>query len=167
MRVLGLVSLALVLLATSACYRLGSPPTLGETVRIEVVGNQGRMPRAQGYFVDATSRALVNRLGWRVSPTGTATLQVVLHEERIDAPAQDRRGISTSWSIRIEGTALLVARGGSLTGTFTGAGNATGLNTVQGEPEALKAAATQAADDLVSWLDAHAGEISADARARR
>ena len=59
------------------------------------------------------------------------------------------------------GTALLVARGGSLTSAFTGLGNATGLNSAQGgEAQALQAAAKAAADDLVSWLDANAGAIT-------
>ena len=99
----------------SGCYRLKNPPELGDAVRIEVVGNQGRMPRAQGYVVDAVSNALITRLGWRVRPNGTTRLQLSLHEEGIDAPGQDRQGISNSWSIRLSGTALLVARGGSIT----------------------------------------------------
>lgn len=156
MRWLGLVCM---MVALAGCYRLDSPPELGESVRIEVVGDQARLPRAQGYLVDAVGKALINRLGWRVSPNGTAALQLALHEERINAEAHDARGLSTSWSIRISGTALLVARGGSVLGTFSGVGNATGLNTPQGEPEALESAATQAADDLVSWLDANAGTL--------
>ena len=154
--VTGLLIAATVLL--SGCYRLANPPELGDAVRIEVVGNQGRMPRAQGYVVDAVSNALITRLGWRVRPNGTTRLQLSLHEEGIDAPGQDRQGISNSWSIRLSGTALLVARGGSITSTFSGLGNATGLNSAQGgEAQALQSAAKAAADDLVSWLDANAG----------
>jgi hypothetical protein len=152
----GIVSLALCLTALSGCYRLDSPPKLGETIRVEFVGNDARLVRSQGYVTDAVAKALVQRLGWQVTPNGTAKLQLVLREERIEASAQDSRGITNSWSIRLDGTALLVARGGSITGTFTGLGNSTGLSTSQGEPEALQAAATQAADDLVSWLDINA-----------
>ena len=149
----------------SGCYRLKNPPASGEAVRIEVVGNQGRMPRAQGYVVDAVSNALITRLGWRVRPDGTTRLQLSLREEEIDAPGKDRQGISNSWSIRLNGTALLVARGGSLTSTFTGLGNATGLNSTQGgEAQALQAAAKAAADDLVSWLDANAAAITEEVK---
>lgn len=150
----------------SGCYRLENPPELGEAVRIEVVGNHGRIPRAQGYVVDAVSNALITRLGWRVRPNGTTRLQLSLREEGIDAPGKDRLGISNSWSIRLDGSALLVTRGGSMTSTFTGLGNATGLNSEQGgEAQALQSAAKAAADDLVSWLDANAGAITMDLKA--
>lgn len=151
------------LMLLSGCYRLANPPELGEAIRVEVVGNNGRMPRAQGYVVDAISNALVTRLGWQVRPTGTARLQVTLKEESINAPGKDAHGITNSWNIRLNGTALLVARGGSMTTTFTGVGNATGLNSAQGgEAAALHAAAKAAADDLVSWLDSNAGTITAE-----
>ena len=155
-QLLGLTGLLACLTGLSGCYRLDSPPKLGETIRVEFVGNDSRLVRSQGYVTDAVAKALVQRLGWQVSPTGTAKLQLALREERINDTSQDSRGITNSWSIRLEGTALLVARSGSLTGTFTGLGNSTGLSTGQGEPEALQAAATQAADDLVSWLDVNA-----------
>ena len=151
-----LLSLVACLTAVSGCYRLESPPKLGETIRVEFVGNDARLVRSQGYVTDAVAKALVQRLGWQISPTGTAKLQLALREERINDNSQDSRGITNSWSIRIEGTALLVARGGSIMGTFTGLGNSTGLSTSQGESEALQAAATQSADDLVSWLDTNA-----------
>ena len=107
------------------------------------------------------SNDLITRLGWRVRPDGTTLLQLSLKEEDIDAPGKDRDGISNSWSIRLSGTALLVARGGSMTSTFTGLSNATGLNSEQGgEAQALQSAATAAADDLISWLDANAGTIT-------
>lgn len=145
--------------AVAGCYRLSGPPDLGETVRVEVVGNDGKLVRSQGYLTDAVAEALVKRLGWRVSPTGTAKLQLAIREERIKATAQDTRDVTEAWSVRLDGTALLVARGGSLTGTFTGVGNYTGLHSIQGEPEALKAAAIQAADDLASWLDVNAARV--------
>jgi hypothetical protein len=146
-------------LALTGCYRLASPPDVGEVVRLEIVGNHSHVVRAQGYFTDALAKALVARLGWRVSPAGTAKLQLTLSEEVIDPQSRDRRGVTNSWAIRLSGNALLVARGGSLTGTFTGVGNATGLVAIQGEPEALQAAASQAADDLVSWLDVRARDL--------
>ena len=157
--------LALALLAATAvaglagCYRLASPPGLGETVRLEIVGNKGRLVRSQGYLTDAVARALVQRLGWRVGPQGTATLQLAIAEEDISAHAHDRQDLTSSWTIRINGTMLLVARGGSLTGTFTGVGNTSGLASTQGEPEALQDAAEQAADDLVTFLDVRARDL--------
>ena len=150
-------------LTCNGCYRLANPPELGEAVRIEIVGNQGKLVRTQGYLTDAIAKGLVQRLGWRVSPNGTATLQLSIREEEIRANSQDRRDITNSWSIRIQGNALLVARGGSLIGTFTGVGNNTGLSTNPGEPEALQAAANQAADDLISWLDIQAKTLIAPA----
>ncbi len=160
MRLLALVAgLAAAAAALAGCYRLAAPPDLGETVRVEIVGNDGKLVRSQGYLTDAVAEALVKRLGWHVSPNGSAKLQLAIREERIKATAQDTRDVSDAWSVRIEGTALLVARGGSLTGTFTGLGNYTGLHSLQGEPEALQAAAIQAADDLVSWLDVNAVRV--------
>ncbi len=150
-------------LALGGCYRLANPPELGEAVRIEIVGNQGKLVRTQGYLTDAIAKGLVQRLGWRVSPNGTAKLQLTIREEEIRANSQDRRDITNSWAIRIQGNALLVARGGSLIGTFTGVGNSTGLSTNPGEPEALQAAAAQAADDLISWLDIRAKTVIAPA----
>jgi hypothetical protein len=152
-----------VLVLLSGCYRLANPPELGEAIRVEVVGNNGRMPRAQGYVVDAVSNALVTRLGWQVRPTGTSRLQLTLREETINAPGKDTHGVTNSWNIRINGSALLVARGGSMTTTFTGVGDATGLNSAQGgEAAALQAAAKAAANDLVAWLDSNAGAITAE-----
>jgi hypothetical protein len=165
MRGLICVAAVMALLALGGCYRLQSPPDLDETVRIEVVGDQARLVRSQAYLVDAIDRSLVERLGWRVSPTGTARLQIAIQEERIRANADDDRGVTNSWQIRVRGTALLVARGGSLTTTFSGVGNATSLAGIQGEPEALRAAATQAAEDLTGWLDVHASTLIAPSAA--
>lgn len=159
MKPFALVAASIAAAAIAGCYRLAGPPDLGEAVRVEVVGNDGKLVRSQGYLTDAVADALVKRLGWRVSPTGTAKLQLAIREEKIKATAQDTRDVTDAWSVRLDGTALLVARGGSLTGTFTGLGNYTGLHTIQGEPEALQAAAVQAADDLVSWLDANATRV--------
>ncbi len=151
--------LMVLMLLLSACYRLASPPDLGETVRLEVVSNKGKLVRSQGYLIDAVGQALLTRLGWRVGPNGTAVLKLVIDEETIDAGSHDTNAVTDSWVIRIHGNALLVARGGSLTGTFTGVGNATGLATSQGEPQALQAAARQAADDLATWLDVRARDL--------
>ena len=159
----GPFALLVMLVLLSGCYRLANPPELGEAIRVEVVGNNGRMPRAQGYVVDAVSNALVTRLGWQVRPTGTSRLQLTLREESINAPGKDTHGITNSWNIRINGNALLVARGGSMMTTFTGVGDATGLNSAQGgEAAALQAAAKAAANDLVAWLDSNAGAITAE-----
>ncbi len=148
------------ILTLSSCYRLGSPPTLGETVRLEVVSNKGKLVRSQGYLVDAVGKALLLQLGWHVGPTGTAVLTLMIDEEAIDAGSHNPDGVTDSWVIRIRGHALLVARGGSVTGSFTGVGNATGLATAQGEPQALQQAAQQAADDLTTWLDVRARELT-------
>ena len=150
---LGLASLL------SSCYRLASPPDLQQTVRLEIVSNKGKLVRSQGYLTDAVGQALVNRLGWRVGPHGSAVLKLVIDEESIEAGSHNTNNVTDSWVIRLHGNALLVARGGSLTGTFTGVGNATGLATTQGEPQALQAAALQAADDLVTWLDVRARDV--------
>lgn len=149
----------LMLVALTGCYRLESPPDLGETVRLEIVSNKGKLVRSQGYLTDAVGQALLTRLGWRVGPNGSAVLKLVIDEETIDAGSHNTNDVTDSWVIRINGNALLVARGGSLAGTFTGVGNATGLATSQGEPQALQAAARQAADDLVTWLDVRARDL--------
>lgn len=153
------VSVFVLGLLLNGCYRLASPPDLRETVRLEIVSNKGKLVRSQGYLTDAVGQALLIRLGWRVGPSGSAVLKLVIDEETIEAGSRNTTDVTDSWVIRIHGKALLVARGGSLTGTFTGVGNATGLATSEGEPQALQAAARQAADDLVTWLDVRARDV--------
>ena len=148
--------LALCLLTLAGCYRLASPPQINETVRIEVVSNQGRMVRSQAYLVEALTNAMVRELGWRVTPTGSAVLQISIAEEINGISAEDTRGVPSQWRARLRGQALLTWRGGSVAMDWTGEGTNQNLGD---EPEALAQAAKNAAASLVAWIDAKGDEI--------
>jgi hypothetical protein len=144
------LALAGLVLAGAGCYAVRGPPGIDEPVRVEVVHNLGRLPQAQAYLQSAVGDALVDRLGWRVSPNGSARLELDLLREQIDPAARDSRGITTRWVIRLRGKALLVSQKGNIMESFSGVGYATALTD---EDEALQVAAQNAAFTLTSWLE--------------
>ncbi len=147
------------LLAASAlagCYHVRQPPQIDEPVKVDVVANEARLVQAQGYLQRAIGDSLVNRLGWRVSPEGSARLEIAIADEHIDAASKDSRDITVRWSIRVTGTALLCSQKGNVVGTFSGVGYSSGL---VDENEALKAAAENAAFNLSSWLEVEVGKL--------
>ena len=144
------VALALVLMLLAGCYRVGRPAELGEPVRVVVVTNDARLVRAQAYLQAEVAEALEHRLGWRVSPTGSARLELGLAQEGLDSTAEDRRGIPARWSIALSGGALLISARGQTAGTYRGVGHASG---VADEPEALRQAARNAAAEIAVWLE--------------
>ncbi|HYE08320.1 MAG TPA: hypothetical protein VEL07_22590 [Planctomycetota bacterium] len=142
---------ALAAVAASGCrYGVAAPPRLGEDVRVVVIANDARLVRAQAALQAAVARALEERLGWRVSPTGTARLELAMAEERIDATGTDRGDVPARWSISLHGHALLRSRHGTELGDFVGTGYASGL---ADETEAIDNAAREAAIQLTSWLE--------------
>ena len=137
--------------AIAGCrYGIAAPPRLGEDVRVVVLANDARLVRAQAALQAAVARALEDRLGWRVQPTGTARLELMMAEERISATGTDRRDIPARWSISLHGHALLRSRHGTELGEFVGTGYASGL---ADEAEAIDNAAREAAAQLASWLE--------------
>ena len=137
-------------LAAAGCaYRLQSPVAIDEPIRIQVVTDQGRYPRAGIYLQEEVSDQLAVQTGWKVRPDGSARLDLSLEADRISASGDDNRGMPTRWRIVLHGTALLVTRRGTRTHQFTGNGYA---STREQEPAALRAAATDAATAIAAWL---------------
>jgi hypothetical protein len=146
--------IAVALLA--GCYALRRPPAIDEAVRVVVMSDEGRLVHAQAYLQRAAGDALVSKLGWRVSPAGSARLELSMQQEVIGPVAKDARDITSRWSVRVRGRALLVCRKGNLTSTYSGVGYATGM---ADEPEALRAAADNAAFNISTWLETAAKQL--------
>jgi hypothetical protein len=144
--------LALALAALAGCtWRAEPPPPLGETVRIVVRSADLRLPQAAAHLERAVGEAVVRDLGWRVTPAGSARLELAIQAERIRTTADDDRGVPIRWEVRLRGTALLVGAAGT-TGphAFSGTGSYGGL---ADEDRALRTAAADAARDLAEWLE--------------
>jgi hypothetical protein len=150
--VAGALMLALLsaLLLTSCSYRMAGVKPLGEPIRVEITTNKSRLVRVQGYLQEAVAAAIENRLGWRVSPAGSAKIELFIDEEVIDARGTDSRGIATRWTITCRGKALFTSRHGNATTPWTGTGYSAGLND---EADALENAALNAASLLATWLE--------------
>jgi hypothetical protein len=137
-------------LAATGCYQARLPPQIGEAVRVEVVSDRGRYEQAQAELHESLASTLTDRLGWRVSPGGSARLMVAISQEQVGVTLRDARGLPVQWSIRLNGSALLVCQKGSLAERFTGVAYATSLND---EDQALASAASNAAFSLSCWLE--------------
>lgn len=150
-RSLWFVWAAVVVVSQTGCYRLRSPPPLDEAIRITILGNESRLPRSQAYLQQMVARKLVENLGWRVSPLGSAKLELVLQTEEISSAANDRRDITTFWQYTIRGQAVFTSRlVGPIGERFNGVGF---VGAIEKEPQALAAAAEDAAEDIADWLD--------------
>lgn len=143
-------ALAAAALLLAGCYRVAAPPALGETVRVQVTVNDARLVRAQASLQTAVARALEQRLGWRVSPAGSARLELTLAEEAIGSTATDRRDVPARWTIRLQGAAQLRSARGTLNTLYDGTGHASGR---MDEAEALDEAAANAALQITTWLE--------------
>ena len=148
---------AIVLLALAGCYRSAAPGQINETVRIEFTGNQGRFVRAQGYLAEELGRSLVLRNGWKVSPTGTATLSIALKQETIRVSGRTHDDIPIGQRVRLRGTALLSTRQGALSTPFSGETVIVMAVDGQGgvsfdEATALRGAAQACAAEIVEFL---------------
>lgn len=138
-------------LTLSSCsYRMAGIKPLGEPIRVEISTNKSRLVRVQGYLQEAVAAAIENKLGWRVSPTGSAKIELFIDEEVIDARGSDTRGIASRWTITCRGKALFTSRHGNANTPWTGTGYSSGLND---EAEALQLAAQNAANLLATWLE--------------
>jgi hypothetical protein len=146
-------AVALALLLGGCGYRVAAPAPLGEAVRIEIAVDEARLVRAQAYLQTAVAQAIEGKLGWRVSPTGSARLSLTLKRETVQTNGTADRDIPAQWTITLEGDALLTAQRGKLFTGYTGTGYASALAS---EPDALRAAAQTAAESIAAWLDGEA-----------
>lgn len=145
-----MLATAVVLLLSSCSYRLAGVVPLGEPVRVVVSVNQGRLVRVQGYLQDEVAAAVERKLGWQVSPAGTAKIELHIDEEIISSSGRDTRGIASRWTISCRGQTLFTSRRGNATGAWTGSGYSGGL---EDEATALQQAARNAADLIAVWLE--------------
>jgi hypothetical protein len=106
--------------------------------------------RVQGYLQDEVAAAIERKLGWQVSPSGSAKVELHVDEEIISARGQDTRGIASRWTISCRGQSLFTSRQGSASSTWTGTGYSGGL---EDEAAALQQAARNAAELVAVWLE--------------
>ena len=144
--------LLLILLLLSACsWRVSAPATLQDAVRLTVIADQGRLPRAGLDLQAAAADAIAYRTGWQVRGDGAARLDLAIDTDDFAATADDARGIASRWRYRMEVSALLVTRDG--TRTWRGSGTGYAGSRVE-EQLAVQAAAKDAANSLALWLAA-------------
>lgn len=138
-------------LGLSACsYRVAGVAPLGEPLRVVVSVNQGRLVRVQGYLHDEIAAAIERRLGWEISPTGSAKVELHIDEEIISSSGSDSRGVAIRWTISCRGQTLLTSRRGNASSQWTGTGHSGGL---ADEAAALQQAARNAAEVITVWLE--------------
>jgi hypothetical protein len=123
---------------------------LGEPLRVVVSVNQGRLVRVQGYLQDEVAAAIERRLGWQISPTGSAKVELHIDEEIISSSGSDARGVTSRWTISCRGQSLFTSRHGNASGQWTGTGHSAGLTD---EATALQQAARNAAEVITVWLE--------------
>lgn len=136
-------------LLSSCAWRIEAPVALDESLRVQVVADQGRLPRAGALLQSAVADAIPVLTGWRLRPDGQARLDLSIDADRIRASADDTRGVPVRWAIEVRGSALLVCRQATRTFRFSGTGYASGRD---GEADALTAATSSAADAIARWL---------------
>jgi hypothetical protein len=145
-----LLFIACACVLSSCSYRLGGVAPLGEPVRVVITSNAANVVRVQSYLQQEVAAALENKLGWRVSPTGSAKLEITIDQESINAIGNDARGIANRWNITVTGNALLTSKRGNTLTRWTGTGYSAGLND---EAAALQLAANNAGLNLSTWLE--------------
>ncbi len=151
-RAVRLVGLLLAVLSISACtWRVASPSSLAETVRIQVVADRGRLPRAGPELQSAVAQSVAYRTGWQVRGDGSARLDLSIDKDDFGATARDERDIASRWRYSLSVTALLVTANG--TATWTGSGTGYAGSRVE-ENTAVRTATTDVADSLARWLAA-------------
>jgi hypothetical protein len=145
-----IAALAAVAALAGCTWRSGPPSRLDEPVQVVLRSADLQLPQAGPLLAGAVADALARDLGWRVSPGGSARLELALRSERIRTVAEDSRDVPIRWEVTLRGTAMLVsARGIQPPLPFTGTATYTGL---ADEQEALRRAAANAAEDLSERL---------------
>jgi hypothetical protein len=144
------IGLLAMLVLPSCGYRLAGVKPLGEPVRVVVSVNEARLVRLQGYLQEEVAAVVEGKLGWRVSPTGSARIELYIDEEQITASGRDSRGIANRWTVACRGQALMTSRRGNVHRPWSGTGYSGGL---PDEAEALRQAARNAAELIAVWLE--------------
>jgi hypothetical protein len=139
-----------IILLSSCSYRMAGIAPLGESVRVVITSNSANVVRVQSYLQSEVAAALENKLGWHVSPTGSAKLELTIDQETINAIGNDTRGIASRWNITVTGNALLTSKHGNSLSRWTGTGYSAGLND---EASALQSAANNAGLTISTWLE--------------
>ncbi len=147
---LGALCLFAAVMLSACSYRLAGIKPLGESVRVVITVNKARLVRLQGYLQEEVANAVESKLGWRVSPTGSAKLELHIDEEKILPSGNDSRGIVSRWTITCGGQILLSSKRGHAHGPWTGTGYSSGL---PDEATALQQAAKSAAEQIAVWLE--------------
>ena len=151
MRSLSVCAAVVILIALSSCsYRLAGVKPLGESVRVVITSNAANVVRSQSYLQHEIAAAIENKLGWSVSPAGSAKLTLTIDEERIQAIGNDSRGIATRWNITLSGNAMLTSKHGSVINQWSGVCYSAGLND---EAAAIEFAANNASLQIATWLE--------------
>jgi hypothetical protein len=151
MRYLSVFAALCLLIALSSCsYRLAGVKPLGEPVRIVITSNATNIVRSQSYLQKEVAAAIENKLGWNVSPAGSAKLSLTINEEVIQAIGSDSRGIATRWNITISGNVMLTSKHGSVINQWSGICYSAGLND---EAAAIELAANSAGLQIATWLE--------------
>ncbi len=149
------LALAAVLTPATGCYRPQAPATLEQPVRVEITANDARLVRAQGYLQQEVADALTNRLGWKVTPAGSARLQIVIEREDITSSGTDQRNTPNRWTVQLHGQVLINSRRLTAASVWTGSGYASALSsTTDDEASAIRNAAQSAALTISTWLEA-------------
>ena len=139
------------LIVLSGCsYRLAGVKPLGEPVRVVIASNASNIVRSQGYLQQEIAAAIENKLGWQVSPTGSAKLSLTVEKERIEATGNDSRGIATRWNITISGQVMLTSQHGTAINKWEAVGYSSGL---KNEADAISLAANNAGLQIATWLE--------------
>jgi outer membrane lipopolysaccharide assembly protein LptE/RlpB len=135
---------------TGCSYRLAGVKPLGESVRVVITSNAANVVRSQGYLQKEVAAAIENKLGWNVSPAGSAKLSLTIDEEKITAIGNDSRGIATRWNITLSGHVMLTSKHGTVVNQWSGISYSAGLND---EAAAIEFAANNAGLQIATWLE--------------
>ncbi len=145
-----LIGIVAILLLSQCSYRMAGVRPLGEPIRITITKNATSAVRAQAYLQKEIGDAIENKLGWEVSPSGSARLQITIDKEDIFASGNDTRGIATRWNINLHGQVLITSRYGNAVSNWSATAYSSGLNN---EAAALESAAIIAGEQISTWLE--------------
>lgn len=150
-----IIAVLLMALVSAGCYRLKPPEAIDQPVRVEITSNDARLVRAQGYLQQEVADALANRLGWTVTPNGSARLQITIEREDVSSSGTDQRNTPNRWTVVLNGQVLLSSRRMTAATTWTGSGYTSALSsTTDDEASAIRNAAASAALTISTWLEA-------------
>lgn len=137
--------LAAVLLAGCA-YQLRAPAALPEGLRVAIVDSDARLAAVRPALHRHVSARVHEQLAWALNPRSATELALAIQREDIDAIAEDARGISNRWRIRL----LVTARFRGEEAEFSD--NAS-YSSLDDDDAAIERVAAGLARDIVRWLE--------------